>query len=307
MENIVSARRLRKSMLNNAVENSNYTYDENIKEKYKINFKNKVLIQSLVSSIILFLTIFLVNNYKESLTNNYVINRLYQHYKFDFSKELILNNFEESIRSLNNIMGDIVPINIKNKIVSIYNDKIKYFIITFDLKNVLKYDEKQVEIYIYEQNELKGIENKTNEINIYYNNDKSLNEMSLIKPTLGIITSKFGMREKIFDEIGNYHKGIDIANEIGTEIVSSSDGIVSKIVYNDKYFGNYIEITEGKVKFKYAHLNEILVNENEYIMQNQTIGKMGSTGMSTGSHLHFEIKENESYIDPMTVIDFDEI
>ena len=112
------------------------------------------------------------------------------------------------------------------------------------------------------------------------------------------------VREKIFDEISNYHRGVDIANKIGTEIISASDGTVSKVVYDDKYYGNYIEITEGKVVFKYAHLSEILVNENEYVIQSQIIGKMGSTGMSTGPHLHFEIKEEENYIDPTEVIEF---
>ena len=73
----------------------------------------------------------------------------------------------------------------------------------------------------------------------------------------------------------------------------------------NKYYGNNIEIEKDGVIFKYAHLNKINVKKGDSIKQGEVIGLMGSTGMSTGSHLHFEIKINNRTIDPEKIIKFD--
>ena len=73
---------------------------------------------------------------------------------------------------------------------------------------------------------------------------------------------------------------------------------------NDKYYGNFVEIELDGVTFKYAHLNEIWVKEGDNIKQNDIVGLMGSTGMSTGSHLHFEIRINGRSVDPEEILDF---
>lgn len=124
------------------------------------------------------------------------------------------------------------------------------------------------------------------------------------QPVQGTITSKYGTREKIFDELSTYHTGIDIANKIGTEIYSATKGVVKKVEKNNKYYGNNIEIETDGVIFKYAHLKDFNVKVNDTVNHESVIGYMGSTGMSTGPHLHFEIKVNEETIDPNLLFKF---
>ena len=110
--------------------------------------------------------------------------------------------------------------------------------------------------------------------------------INIISPVSGTITSVYGAREEIIKGVGTFHTGVDIANNLNTDIKSATDGIVTKVEENNKYYGNNIEITINDVTFKYAHL-----------------GKMGSTGFSTGSHLHFEISINSRTIDPQKLVD----
>ena len=125
--------------------------------------------------------------------------------------------------------------------------------------------------------------------------------INIILPVNGTVTSIYGAREEVFENVG-YHTGIDIANSLNTEIKSATDGIVVLAQNMDKYYGNNIEIEKDGVIFKYAHLNEIKVSVGEEVTQGQIIGLMGSTGMSTGSHLHFEIKINDRSVDPELII-----
>ncbi len=301
MENVISARRLRKSMLNNLEYNEysgNFYETKKENDSKKISLKDKFFIKAAISSVILFAVIFLVNNYKEELVNNKVIYRLYEHYKFDFSRELILNNFENAVISIDKVTGDIIPKKVKENIINFYNNKGKNFILNFGYINSIPKEEN--EIYLYDEPLTEESVITKNEVNIDVKN--MLSNIEIINPVEGTVTSKFGERDEIFEGVNPYHTGVDIANKLGTDIVSASDGIVTKVVYDDKYYGNYIEINIDDIIFKYAHLSEILVEENAVIKQSDVIGKMGSTGMSTGPHLHFEIRYNSEVIDPLTVL-----
>ena len=119
-----------------------------------------------------------------------------------------------------------------------------------------------------------------------------------VSPTYGTITSKYGVREEIFLDVNPYHTGIDIANKLGTNINSATSGKVIKIDQNNKYYGKMIDIETDGVVFRYAHLNEILIKEGDDVLKNSLIGYMGTTGYSTGPHLHFEIRINNRSIDP---------
>ena len=307
MENVVSARRLRKSMLNSSFVNT-YSYSKEIKkeEKKKISFVDKLLIKSVISSFLLFITITIVNLYGDNLLSNEKINRFYQHYKFNFENELILSNFEDGIRNVNGVMGDIIPKTIKEGAVNIYFSYLKPFILNFNINNIFSLDSNnEVEIYIYSDKNLVGNDNVLKEENVSTEIEMTLENISKIKPAVGVITSRFGEREKIFEELSTNHTGIDIANTLGTNIVSSTKGVVSKVKYNDKYYGNYIEINTYGFIFKYAHLSEILVKENDEVNQGDLIAKMGSTGMSTGSHLHFEIISDGKAVDPESIMSFE--
>ena len=130
-------------------------------------------------------------------------------------------------------------------------------------------------------------------------------DKTAVTPAQGYISSPYGIRSNPFNsKEKEFHTGIDIANEIGTDIISASNGIVVKVVSLDKYYGNYIDIEDNGYTFRYAHLNEILVKENDEIKKGNIIAKMGSTGMSTGPHLHFEIIKDNIRINPESVIKF---
>lgn len=120
------------------------------------------------------------------------------------------------------------------------------------------------------------------------------NEAGFITPTSGRFTSKFGWRD-----IGSgpeFHKGIDIANFVGTNVVAAAGG---RVTYSGVMggYGNVIILThniEGKTYATvYAHLSALNVSVNQDVLQGQSIGKMGNTGRSFGSHLHFEVHIGE--------------
>lgn len=98
------------------------------------------------------------------------------------------------------------------------------------------------------------------------------------------------------------HHGIDIATEVGTLIYATAPGVITKIVYSKKGYGNYIEITHDLgFKTKYAHLSIIMVFEKgKKINLGDVIGMVGSTGKSTGNHLHYEVIKNEKSQNPIS-------
>ncbi len=105
-----------------------------------------------------------------------------------------------------------------------------------------------------------------------------------IWPTKGVFTSGYGWRW------GRMHKGIDVANNVGTPIMAAKEGQVSFAGWHDGGYGYLVEIAhpDGS-RSLYAHNSRILVNKGEEVAQGQVISQMGSTGRSTGPHLHFEI------------------
>ncbi|KAB8334927.1 peptidoglycan DD-metalloendopeptidase family protein [Scytonema tolypothrichoides VB-61278] len=103
-------------------------------------------------------------------------------------------------------------------------------------------------------------------------------------PAKGTLTSGYGWRW------GRMHKGIDIANSVGTPIYASADGVVEKAGWSSGGYGNVVDIRhlDGSMT-RYGHNSVLLVQRGQQVHQGQIIAKMGSTGFSTGPHTHFEI------------------
>ncbi len=122
--------------------------------------------------------------------------------------------------------------------------------------------------------------------------------MPTIYPVYGYVTSPFGYR--IHPILGRkiFHEGIDIANKKGTLVHATADGVVSDTKYSSS-FGNNILI-DHKYGFstRYAHLSKLLVKDGQKVKKGEVIGLMGSTGRSTGTHLHYEVRRYGSYRDP---------
>ena len=119
---------------------------------------------------------------------------------------------------------------------------------------------------------------------------------SLILPVTGVKTSSFGVRESN-EIVTKYHTGVDIANNKGTIIKSAVTGKVIQVSEQGDY-GKHIKISIDDLVTLYAHCDKIYVKEGDNVVQGQDIAEMGSTGNSTGNHLHFEIRFENRYIDP---------
>lgn len=149
--------------------------------------------------------------------------------------------------------------------------------------------------------------------------DGSGREYAMGEPVSISVSSSFGYRtHPTTGEPNTFHTGIDIAAPEGTNIIAARSGIVETIVEGcisggdhscGGGYGNYIVISHGDGNYTlYAHLyqNSIAVKKGDSVNQGQLIGKMGSSGRSTGSHLHFEIRigsnDSSSAVDPLTYI-----
>ena len=128
-------------------------------------------------------------------------------------------------------------------------------------------------------------------------------DMEFILPVKGITTGIFGTKRFYNGIEGNYHNGFDIAADTGTPIVAPSSGKIT-LTGNFFYNGKTIILDHGRsLKSIMIHLDEILVEENQYVEKGQIIGKVGTTGKSTGAHLHWSVLVNNTYIDPELLID----
>ena len=122
--------------------------------------------------------------------------------------------------------------------------------------------------------------------------------ISFIKPTSGVVTSRFGARW------GRTHTGIDIGAPTGTAIKAAAGGTVIFSGWKGT-LGKLVVVSHGNgVQTYYAHCSSLLVSSGQTVSAGQLIAKMGSTGRSTGPHLHFEIRVNGSAINPQSYIGF---
>ncbi|MCL5985418.1 MAG: peptidoglycan DD-metalloendopeptidase family protein [Actinobacteria bacterium] len=119
-----------------------------------------------------------------------------------------------------------------------------------------------------------------------------------IWPTWGVITTYFNNEKSSGVYIQGRHAGIDIANNSETPINSAADGVVIHASYAP-YYGNLVIIDHDfGIRTVYGHLEQIDVDVGDHVEKDQTIGLMGSTGRSTGPHLHYEVRENNIPVNP---------
>lgn len=113
-----------------------------------------------------------------------------------------------------------------------------------------------------------------------------------------IVTSQFGYRTSPISGKWKFHAGIDLAAPVGAEVFACKHGTVKTAAYSEIY-GNYIVLLHDKnTTSLYAHLSKILVKKGQPVSTGATIGLVGTTGASTGPHLHFEVRENGTPKDP---------
>ena len=174
-------------------------------------------------------------------------------------------------------------------------------------KNSLSESEKQlnaqIETYKKQQEELENL--------IQYTINGSTYELKysggvMIWPTLesSYITSPYGSRLHPIQGVIKNHDGIDIGGSTGDPVYAAADGIIIYSAFNTGGYGNMVMIDHGlnsegvKIVTLYAHGDKLLKSVGETVKQGDVIMEMGSTGNSTGPHVHFEVRENGSHVDP---------
>lgn len=118
----------------------------------------------------------------------------------------------------------------------------------------------------------------------------------------GYITSKFGYRRHPIYKRTKFHAGVDFASKRGTPVVATADGVVVFSGWQSGY-GRLVEIRHmDGLKTRYAHNQKNLVKEGDMVKKGQAIAKLGSTGRSTGPHVHFEVRKNGKAVNPLKYV-----
>ena len=124
--------------------------------------------------------------------------------------------------------------------------------------------------------------------------------ISLINPVSGVITSRFGSNDSVRD---HSHTGIDISAPYGTPIKAAAGGTVTYSGNANDGYGYYVIVSHGNgVTTLYAHCSQLLVSKGQSVKQGEVIAKVGSTGNSTGNHLHLEIRKNGITYNPQNYV-----
>jgi murein DD-endopeptidase MepM/ murein hydrolase activator NlpD len=157
---------------------------------------------------------------------------------------------------------------------------------------------RQLEISLnHKENQLTMLESLT--LGHHIENTRYLSGRPITK---GWLSSYFGLRKDPFNGRPSMHKGIDFAGKEDGEIIATGSGVVSWA--DDRYgYGLLIEINHGDgLKTRYGHNKKLLVNIGDVVVKGQIIARMGSTGRSTGPHVHYEILRNNKQIDPIKFV-----
>ena len=128
-----------------------------------------------------------------------------------------------------------------------------------------------------------------------YSLDEAAHTVPSIWPTSGYVSSPYGLRWNGTE----FHQGIDIAAETGTPIVATADGVVTAAGWDGSGYGNMVDIDHGDgIVTRYGHASAVAVTPGQTVRRGQVIAYVGSTGYSTGPHLHYEVRVNGQPVNP---------
>ena len=264
----------------------------NIQNRKDFGMLKKMILQILICLIIYFI-FYMVQNTNYIFSEN-VLNKTREILSYDINIEKIYKQGKEYINRFISNTGENTNIPQENDLVQSENTNE----VSEDKNSSLLEEEniggESIEKNKNENENLSQMEKDARDI---------LENKSLIIPLKGTITSRFGLRNPETPTVPKNHTGIDIAVNEGTVFIASMSGVVEE-VSSQGDLGNHIKIVSNDVMTVYAHCKKIYVKEGDSISQGQAIGEVGSTGNSTGPHLHFEIRKENRYVDPDLILDF---
>jgi murein DD-endopeptidase MepM/ murein hydrolase activator NlpD len=133
---------------------------------------------------------------------------------------------------------------------------------------------------------------------VFDNRSRLLAATPNLMPVEGWFSDGFGWRTDPRSSKRQFHRGIDIVADTGTEILASGDGVVSRAIRTSDY-GKTVDISHGYgYVTRYAHMSELLVRSGQRVVRGDVIGRVGSTGRSTGPHLHYEVFRDGRRVNP---------
>ncbi len=257
-------------------------------KKKDIKLLKKMIIQILVC-MVLYLVVYTIQNNSYVFSEDF-INKANEILSYDTNFNEIYNNLKNGILSLlpkeNN---EVVNVEENNNTQNEQNNELQNSIGGAVEENSNEVNTEEVE----QKQELSQTEQDI--INIK-------NTTTFIKPVEGVISSKFGNRETATGDVPKNHTGTDIAANLGTKIKSATNGEVV-LASEEGDYGKHLKIQIGDVSIIYAHCNNLYVKQGDMVVQGQEIAEVGSTGNSTGPHLHFEIRYQERKVDPESILE----
>lgn len=170
-----------------------------------------------------------------------------------------------------------------------------------EVKESIENEETSKETQEAQEESISRASSSMNEMDLDIQNLKAAYSFS--KPIEGVVSSGFGARESEYQNVTGYHTGVDIAKEKGSIIKASMGGIV-ELVSSAGDYGKHVKIRCNNVTTLYAHCSKIYVKEGQIVAEGDSIAEVGSTGNSTGNHLHFEIRVDDRFVDPSKIINF---
>ena len=276
----------------------------NKNEKVKMSLLKKMMFQIAICTVI-YIIFYLIKNSNYIFSED-VLNKTREFLSYDINFGNVSSQFSSFIENNKDLFGFLGIIDEENK-----EDQNN----SNDINNEINQDENNNvnettggiggadsnEVIEEEQKEDNDEEKTQNEKDIEYIKEN----FSFILPTKGTVTSRYGNREAT-EVVSANHQGIDIGSEEGTAIYASMDGIVT-VASEEGEYGKHIDIENEDVLTRYAHCSKLLVKEGQEIKQGDKIAEVGSTGNSTGPHLHFEIRRDDRTINPESILDFDKL
>ena len=258
------------------------------KEK-KTYFGSKILLEGLIL-INITIIVFCVQNKDEIFSENFL--QRIASYQID-----IKQNLDSFVNSIINVPEDATIFENNTSTENVTNTNTENISEAKTIENNL---EEQVAIgggNEVEETKEEIIENNEND------SEKVKNNYNLTRPISGTVTSRFGTRESTNKKINGYHTGTDIAVNSGTEILAANSGEVI-LVSSEGDYGKHLKIQDGDLITLYAHCSKILVKEGQKVNKGEKIALVGSTGNSTGPHLHFEVRYQNRYVNPQEIFEF---
>lgn len=291
-------RRKNKEKLTEQYETNSIVESKNRERKKDIKLLKKIIIQ-LISCLAIYFIFYTIQN-NEYIFSSEFINKANEILSYDMNFIEIFENIKNTAMTFINNKKNMEENN-NQKQEAIGGAEFN----TNQNQEINKENNQEDSLLELEKSDEKN-ENNEQKVKVLSQEEQDIqnvkNTTTFIKPIEGKVTSSFGRREEATGRVPKNHTGTDIAANMGTKIKSATDGEVV-LSSEEGDYGKHLKIQIGEVSVIYAHCNALYVKQGDKVVQGQEIAEVGSTGNSTGPHLHFEIRISERLVNPQNILE----